>query len=432
METPVKGTHSDADPESSPEFTVKAKRSNLDKMEEIKEAINSMKAQLGGLSGLKEKLDLVQSTVNEMNESMKQTLDSIFSRMNIVEEKCDEALDLVKNVARENVYLKTKLGILEENQLRAEAYSRRDNLLIDGIKQSENEDLVQKVRDVMKLKMKVDDADQIKFVRVHRLPSANTPQTTIVKFHYFPDKRRVWSKCVKLKVSNIWVDEDCPVEIRNRRQVLMPIWKAARNVEGMKAFLNGDKLVINNESYTIHNLNRLPPALKLQQTSLVSTDTHVYFYSRSSPLSNFFPCKTVINGLELCCSEQKYQLDKSEVNGDLVASDLIMSTSNPSQMKHYGDQIRVESDSRWTEGMKLKTMESACWAKFSQNRYLADVLLSTGDKTLVEASPRDDFWGASVPLKRLMEMPEVQWPGKNNLGKILEKICARLKSSNLW
>ena len=101
-------------------------------------------------------------------------------------------------------------------------------------------------------------------------------------------------------------------------------------------------------------------------------------------------------------------------------------------MKHYGDQIRVESDSRWTEGMKLKTMESACWAKFSQNRYLADVLLSTGDKTLVEASPRDDFWGASVPLKRLMEMPEVQWPGKNNLGKILEKICACLESSNLW
>ena len=264
METPVKWTYSDIDPESSPEFTVKAKRSNLDKMEEIKEAINSMKAQLGDLSGMKEKLDLVQSTVNEMNESMKQTLDSIFSRMNIVEEKCDEALDLVKNVARENVYLKTKLGILEENQLRAEAYSRRDNLLIDGIKQSENEDLVQKVRDVMKLKMKVDDADQIKFVRVHRLPSAKTPQTTIVKFHYFPDKRHVWSKCVNLKGSNFWVDEDYPVEIWNRRQVLMPIWKAARNVEGMKAFLNGDKLVINNESYTIHNLNRLPQLTIIQ------------------------------------------------------------------------------------------------------------------------------------------------------------------------
>ncbi len=95
-------------------------------------------------------------------------------------------------------------------------------------------------------------------------------------------------------------------------------------------------------------------------------------------------------------------------------------------------KVRITSDSRWTEGMKLKSMESACWAKFSQNRFLADILLSTGDKTLVEASPYDDYWGAAVPMKRLTEMPNVMWPGKNNLGKILEKTRARRKSSNLW
>ncbi len=58
--------------------------------------------------------------------------------------------------------------------------------------------------------------------------------------------------------------------------------------------------------------------------------------------------------------------------------------------KYYGDQVRIASDTRWTKGMKMKLMESACWAKFSQNRFLADVRLSTGDKTLVEASPHND------------------------------------------
>ncbi len=44
--------------------------------------------------------------------------------------------------------------------------------------------------------------------------------------------------------------------------------------------------------------------------------------------------------------------------------------------------------------MKMKSIESACWAKFSQNIFLADVI---GDQTLVEASPYDDFWGGSCP-----------------------------------
>ncbi len=113
-------------------------------------------------------------------------------------------------------------------------------------------------------------------------------------------------------------------------------------------------------------------------------------------------------------------MDKSnvaETNNDSSASGLIMSTSNPSQIKYYGDQVRIASDSRWTEGMKLKSMESDCWAKFSQNRFLADVLLSTGDKTLVEASPHAEFWGTALSMKRLMEMLNIMRPGKKNPGE---------------
>ncbi len=49
-------------------------------MEEIKEDINSIKAQLGDLSCLKEKLYSVQSKVYEMNESMKTTPNFYFPK----------------------------------------------------------------------------------------------------------------------------------------------------------------------------------------------------------------------------------------------------------------------------------------------------------------------------------------------------------------
>ncbi len=196
-------------------------------MEEIREAINNIKAQLSDLPGLKEKLDSVQSTVYEMSESMKQTLDSISSKMDSIEQKCDRTLNLVENLAKENSYLKTKIRTLEEKLITAEAYFRHDNLLIDVIVYSECEDLVQKVRDVMKFNMKVDDVDQIKFIRVHRLRSAKTPQTTIVNFHYFPDKRSVWSKRANLKCSNIWIE--IPLDDESIKTLHIPFYEQIKS-----------------------------------------------------------------------------------------------------------------------------------------------------------------------------------------------------------
>ncbi len=46
IETPVKWTHSDVEPESSPEVSVQAKRPVIDNMEETREAINSIKAKI--------------------------------------------------------------------------------------------------------------------------------------------------------------------------------------------------------------------------------------------------------------------------------------------------------------------------------------------------------------------------------------------------
>jgi len=60
-------------------------------------------------------------------------------------------------------------------------------------------------------------------------------------------------------------------------------------------------------------------------------------------------------------------------------------------------------------------MEEAVAAKFKQNKELQDRLLATGDAPLVEASPRDSYWGAGADGK-----------GQNRLGQILERVRANL------
>ena len=70
-------------------------------------------------------------------------------------------------------------------------------------------------------------------------------------------------------------------------------------------------------------------------------------------------------------------------------------------------------------------MEQAVAAKFEQNRALQANcsssnlqarLLATGDAPLVEASPRDSYWGAGADGK-----------GQNRLGQILERVRANLR-----
>jgi len=61
-------------------------------------------------------------------------------------------------------------------------------------------------------------------------------------------------------------------------------------------------------------------------------------------------------------------------------------------------------------------MEQAVAAKFEQNQALRAHLLATGDAHLVEASPRDSYWGEGADGK-----------GQNWLGRILERVRANLQ-----
>jgi N-glycosidase YbiA len=69
----------------------------------------------------------------------------------------------------------------------------------------------------------------------------------------------------------------------------------------------------------------------------------------------------------------------------------------------------------WNE-VKLDIMRSADWAKFSQNPDLAELLLGTGDATLIEDSPSEPFWGIGP-----------QGTGENWAGRVLMEVRERLK-----
>ena len=224
------------------------------------------------------------------------------------------------------------------------------------------------------------------------------PRKVIVKFQFYPDRETVWSKRKLLKSSNIWMSEDFPKEIENRRQVLMPILKAAWKQPGIQATLSVDKLIINSQAYTIDTLHRLPPQLSLQQTSLVSSGEKVFFFGRSAPFSNFFPAPFRLDGRDWKCTEQYYQARKADEHNDEAAYENIMITSDPAEMYHIGRQIHTSP--RWNQGMAKKVMEKANFSKYDQNEHLKTVLKSTTGKMIVEANAKDHYWGIGIGTGR--------------------------------
>ena len=427
MDTPKKRNLSDVEPDSSPDTSVisQPKKVNSDMMtpegqvsqaENLGTAINRIEAKLNELLSLKTTMGNLQSGLTDLSSSV----DSVLQKVNDIEKEYRAVSLMAEQCKHENTLLRRKLQFLEERQIKAEAYSRRDNLIFEGVRQSEGEDLEKTIKEIIRVNMQCPQVANMKFVRIHRLPGPSRPQRVIVKFHYFQDRQVVWAKRFKLKGQQIWVSEDFPVEVRNRRQVLYPIFKAAKSLPDTKAVLSVDKLFVNNEPYTVDNLHQLPPSLKLQQTSLVTKDDTVFFYSRSSPLSNFFPAPIAVDGVQYSCSEQYYQAKKAEEHKDYEAMDRIMMASDPADMFRVASKIKTSD--RWKTGTRKLVMEKANIAKFTQNKHLADVLLSTGEMDIVEASPTDTFWGAGVSLKKICATPKDQWRGQNELGTLLMKI----------
>ena len=63
-------------------------------------------------------------------------------------------------------------------------------------------------------------------------------------------------------------------------------------------------------------------------------------------------------------------------------------------------------------------MKEGITLKFTQVDGLRQALLSTNDKELIEASPRDGYWGIGLSLGSHNLKDRDKW-GSNNLGKIL-------------
>lgn len=119
-----------------------------------------------------------------------------------------------------------------------------------------------------------------------------------------------------------------------------------------------------------------------------------------------------------CCAEQFLMAAKATLFGDIDSYERIMKTSSPREMKDFGRRVKGFDQDVW-DANKATIMRFALHFKFEQNEELAEGLLLTGDRIIIEASPYDTVWGVGLGPndKRLLNTDE--WRGQNLLGECL-------------
>ena len=101
-------------------------------------------------------------------------------------------------------------------------------------------------------------------------------------------------------------------------------------------------------------------------------------------------------------------------------------SSEPSKMKALSNQIKKLDETKW-KPLANKTMERACFLKFSQNQILKDKLLLSSRGTLVECNCRDNFFSCGLALSDPNILDSSNWPGESILGQVLTSLRKTLE-----
>lgn len=141
----------------------------------------------------------------------------------------------------------------------------------------------------------------------------------------------------------------------------------------------------------------------------------IYFYKINDEygcFSNFAHYNFELDGKRWMTSEHYFQAQKF---CGTKYEEIIRLLDNPMKAAEMGRKRDLPLREDW-EQIKDDIMRRAAYAKFTQNKNIRDILMSTGKETIIEKTTNDYYWGCGK-----------NGSGKNMLGVILMEVRQMLR-----
>ncbi|KAI9673181.1 MAG: hypothetical protein M1817_003044 [Caeruleum heppii] len=180
----------------------------------------------------------------------------------------------------------------------------------------------------------------------------------------------------------------------------------------------------------------MPP--KASASSTADAQGAIYFHMPPPQPNGFLsqwhpaPFRTLSHPHHVfACAEQYMMYRKALLFHDAEAAEKILEAQQPKDMKRLGRSVRGFDKDVWGQERE-RIVEDGNWGKFTMEvggtgeRGLRRMLLETGDRELVEASPADRIWGVGFNAREA-EANRERW-GLNLLGKAIMRVRERIRN----
>lgn len=158
------------------------------------------------------------------------------------------------------------------------------------------------------------------------------------------------------------------------------------------------------------------------------TDEMALFFSERDSFSNWHRSEFVVRNIQFNCVEQFMMFSKAKLFADEATARKILEADNPRDQKSLGRAVSNYDDTLWCE-RRGRIVAAGCMAKFTQNPFIREELLATGNRLLVEASPYDTIWGVGLGENDPRILNPANWKGQNLLGVALSEVRAILANN---
>lgn len=195
----------------------------------------------GDLAEVKERLSKTEKAVQDFNVKLIKLEDNV--------RELTVKMNSFESLGGDVISVHDALKQCQEKIVELEDRSRRSNLIVFAIPEAPGETEEQLrhkvIQEVFKDKLRID----CKSVgRIHRLGKSSQNRPVILYFQDCLEKQAVLRNKIKLKGTDIFVDNDYSSETLRKRKLLWESAKAARD-GGKKVFLVSDKLCVDKRYY---------------------------------------------------------------------------------------------------------------------------------------------------------------------------------------
>jgi len=140
-----------------------------------------------------------------------------------------------------------------------------------------------------------------------------------------------------------------------------------------------------------------------------------------SCFSQWYEAAFELDKIKYSTAEHYMMAEKARLFNDSEILSKILAASHPGEAKKLGRAIANFKKEIWFKH-RLPIVVRGNLGKFGQNEALKEFLMNTGERILVEASPRDRIWGIGMERNNTHAADPQQWRGQNLLGFALMEV----------